>query len=184
MLATWSVGDMILYNRHKRNAWFEEQQRNYDRALERAQAAEAEGTLTGDLALILNHHRAILEWEIAQEAKKGPIKRALEWVFGGLATEEPPGGRLSLGDKEVKVLAEGGRLVRVNEQGKPIDDEGNVVAVNVLESSLTSPGDALVAPPDSVALAPPGGMLDTLAEEIVVSASTASKGLWNRIRGR
>ncbi|KAI9712595.1 MAG: hypothetical protein M1828_001661 [Chrysothrix sp. TS-e1954] len=206
MLATYSLGDMILYNRRKRKAWYSEQQTNYDRALERAHKAEADGTLTGDLALILNHERAIMEWEIAQEAKKGPIKRALEWVFGGLATEEPPGGKLNLGDHEVKVLAEGGRLMRVDEQGKPISDEGMVLDVSAQQMSArnSKSHDGPVAPVDEVLLpmpttstggmldrigyqndtASPGGMLDAMAEQTASTMSVTSRSLWDRIRGK
>jgi len=107
VIAVWSIGDMVLFNRRKRKVWFAEQELNYDRALSLAIAKEADGTLTDDLAMVLRNERAILAYEEEQKERKSVWKRTKETLFGSLAKQERRGGALGIGSEELKRIVDG-----------------------------------------------------------------------------
>jgi len=107
VIAAWSIGDMMLFNRRKRKAWFAEQEENYQRALGIALKKEADGTLTDDLAMVLRNERAIEQYEKEQKEKGSIWKRTKETMFGSLAKQERRGGALGIASDELKRITDG-----------------------------------------------------------------------------
>ena len=180
-MAAYSLGDMMLYNRRKRREFFQEQQRNYDIALQRAVRAEEEGTLTADLALVLNKERAVRIYEEQQARKGGLWKQAKGWVFGGMAMEESPGGRLGKGGfeaEEIKRIAEG-RF-----------EDGGVTMNKLREPGMreTEPEvmvkEAAVARRMGEEARLTGGPLDQMAENVVDDLDRRGRSWWSWATGR
>lgn len=82
VLAVFSIGDMIVYNRRKRAIYFAEEERAQARILAAARAAVAEGTASPAQAALVT---GIAEEEEAMEKKKAERKipsRLLWWAHG------------------------------------------------------------------------------------------------------
>lgn len=175
-MAAYSLGDMVLYNRRKRREFFLEQQQNYDMALQKAIKAEKEGTLTADLALVLNKERAVLAYEAEQARKGGFVKQAKEWLFGGLAQQEMAGGRLGKGGfdaEEIKRIAEG----RFQEAGSNKLREPNM---REIEPEVMVKEAAAVRSLEERR----GGILDRMAEDVASDVNKSARTWWSWVRGR
>ena len=85
--AAISFGDMIIANRQKKRDWYDQQNAAYDRALNIAKQAEADGTLTSDLALFLNKERALEQAEEEKKAAGTFWQRTKRRLFSGLKME-------------------------------------------------------------------------------------------------
>ncbi|KAL9087111.1 MAG: hypothetical protein Q9159_003806 [Coniocarpon cinnabarinum] len=172
-MAMYSLGDMMVYNRRKRREFFAEQQRNYDVALFKAETAEREGTLTPDLALVLNKERAVRQYEEEQARKGGVFKQAREWLFGGMSASA--GGRLGKGGfeaEEIKRIAEG----RFAEE-----DVGNALRqpdVRETRPELMVKEAAAVARMERETRAS-GGLLDDMADAAARDVSERGRSWWS-----
>lgn len=169
-VAGWSLGSMTLYNRQKRKVWFAEQQAHYESALQKARQAEQDGTLTADLALVLNKERAIQQAEEEQKNRKGVLTRTKEWAFGGLAKEEKPSGRATaFSSEEIKRIAEGRPALQV--------------AQSVSEDARTRPQDSAVTKAaKDLTITTMGGPLDQMAQNASDGVSDMSKRWSNWLR--
>jgi hypothetical protein len=157
VLAVFSIGDMIVYNRRKRAIYFAEEERTQARILENARLAVAEGTATAAQSALVS---GIAEEEILMQQKKAERKapsRLLWWMHGEW--------------KEDKEIAEQRRLA-VEELKKHEMTGGNGVGIvdAVREagqklSSSTSPSTPIV-----------GGPLDNTAEKATQKVEQTSKG--------
>lgn len=175
VIAAWSIGDMMLFNRRKRKVWFAEQEANYQRALSIAMQKEADGTLTEDLAMVLRNERAIEAYEAEREAKGGVWKRTKETLFGGLAKQERRGGALGIASEELKRIAEG----RPAEEASAMPSQTAQDAfVPDLETRSVVPVVENTRP--QVSLRPMGGPLDQYAERTAASLSQTWSNLFRR----
>jgi len=181
VFATISLGNMMVFNRRKRAAWFAEQQANYDRSLAESRQAELDGTLTDFQKMFLNKERALEQAEAEQKAKQGIWKRAKGWVFGGLATEEKPGGALGFVSEAVekrsreKEAQERGDAATTNSDEPVVVFAAAEVGTRVNENRIRRqyPQEKL-----------PGGPLDRLGEQTLLSVSSSSKGMVDWITSR
>ena len=101
-VTTYTLTDMIIYNRRKRKAWMEDQIRNKEELITAAIQNEKAGRpLTEDEELALNNERARFEAEERKKAKWG-IKRFTTPIVGLFARLRSPesGEEETLGDEE------------------------------------------------------------------------------------
>ena len=170
----------MLYNRRKRREFFLDQTRNYEIALRRAEEAEMQGTLTPDLALVLNKERAVRQYEEEAARRGGLVKQGKEWLFGGMSSSA--GGRLG------KDGFEAGEIRRIAEGRFEEGDVGNALReMGVRESGP----EVMVKEAAAVARMAPssgegvhGGLLDDMADATVKDVSEKSRSWWRRIVGR
>lgn len=170
----------MLFNRRKRAAWFAEQQANYDRSLAESRRAELDGSLTDFQKMFLNKERALEQAEAEQRAKQGIWKRTKSWVFGGLATEEKPGGVLGFVSEDVWKKGQE-KEAHVRREAVTADSGGSAV-VTAAEVGKRVNGNRV-----SRTHAPEkfrGGPLDRLGEQTVLSMSLSSKGMVDWLTSR
>ncbi len=171
----------MMFNRRKRTAWFAEQQANYDRSLAESRQAELDGTLTDFQKMFLNKERALEQAEAEQRAKQGIWKRAKGWVFGGLTTEEKPGGAFGFVSEEalkksLEKEAQGRQdAITTNNDEPVVVSAAAEVGTRVNENRIRRqyPEGKL-----------PGGPLDRLGEQTLLSVSLSSKGMVDWITSR
>lgn len=194
-IAIYSLGDMMVYNRRKRREFFAEQEKNYNIALARAYEAEGHGTLSPDLALVLNKERAVLQWEDEQKQKKGAIKGATDWLFGSLSKQERPGGAMGFASDEIKRIAEGrfreeGASIGVGGVSGGVTGFGREVEPDVSEAQMMVKEAAVQKRMQDQASASlteemaQGGLLDQLGQEAANDAKSTSRGWWDWARRR
>ena len=103
IITTYTLGDMIVYNRRKRKAWLQDQVREKEETIVAAiQNKKAGRPLTEDQELELNRERARFEAEERKKAKGGIIKRMTRPFTGFFA------GMRSSESGEEETLGEGG----------------------------------------------------------------------------
>jgi hypothetical protein len=156
VLAVFSIGDMIVYNRRKRAIYFAEEERVQARILEAARISVAQGTATAAQSALVS---GIAEEELLMEKKKAERKvpsRLLWWLHGDW--------------KEDKEIAEQRRLA-VEELKKHEMTGGNGVgivdAVQEARQNLTS-----TSPSTTIV----GGPLDNTAEKATQKVEQTGKG--------
>ncbi|KAJ4377834.1 hypothetical protein N0V83_000664 [Neocucurbitaria cava] len=160
VLAVFSIGDMIVYNRRKRAIYFAEEERAQARILAAARAAVAEGTASPAQAALVT---GIAEEEEAMEKKKAERKlpsRLLWWAHGDWKEEKEIQEQRRLAVEEVK---------KHEQQG----GQGLGVAAAVQEARANST-PAITSTSTSPALV--GGPLDNTAEKAVQKAESTGKG--------
>ena len=173
-----ALGDMLLYNRKKRNEFYASMKREYAQQLAEARAAVAAGNATYDQ----------LEWlAIEAEAKhidsnknKPVWRRFKEAVYESFSLQEQRGGKLKIVGAE---FAEGDK-----EDGA--DRDGVMKAVQELvelkrkeKAARADDGQLDSLPADTMQL-PAGGVLDELGEKTAQDAKAASKSWWSWATGR
>lgn len=90
-VTVFALGDMILYNRRKRNLFYAEQQTLLQQRLTEAREAAAMGIADEDQILLLNRERAAEEAEAAKKAKKGTWSIMMGiFATDGLKKEDSP----------------------------------------------------------------------------------------------
>lgn len=148
----FSIGDMIVYNRRKRNIFLEDQEREQAKILARARSAVAEGTASpAQTALV----QGIAEEEAAMEKKKAERKlhsRLLWWMHGDW--------------KEEKALKEQRRLAVEDFKQKEVEASKESVSVTqaVQEARLNASQPTV------------GGPLDEQAAKAARFAENTAKG--------
>ncbi|KAL5114425.1 hypothetical protein ACEQ8H_007680 [Pleosporales sp. CAS-2024a] len=165
VLAVFSIGDMIVYNRRKRAIYFAEQEKAQARVLEAARAAVAQGTASAAQAALVT---GIAEEEEAYEKKKAERKapsKLLWWLHGDW--------------KEDKAIAEQRKLA-VEELKKHEMTGGSgtgiVEAVKEASQNLTSTSTATSTPVV-------GGPLDDTAQKAAIKAEETGKSWLGWIMG-
>lgn len=96
MIVTISLGDMVVYNRRKRNEWYIVQQELHKRDLLAARSAMSQGTANEDQILLINQERLREEVELEKLQKKGMFAKAKESIFGTEKKEEKKGGTMGI----------------------------------------------------------------------------------------
>lgn len=148
VLAVFSIGDMVVYNRRKRNMYFAEEERVQARILEAARSAVASGTASpAQAALVQGIAEEQEAWEKKQAERKIPSK-LLWWMHGGWNEQKEISEQRRLAVEEIR-----------KEAAKGVQGLGVTAAVQEARanatgaSSLTSSSTPLV-----------GGPLDNTAE--------------------
>ncbi|QDS75587.1 hypothetical protein FKW77_006221 [Venturia effusa] len=166
-----SLGDMIVYNRRKRNEWYVVQQELHKRDLLAARAAMSEGTANEDQILLLNQERLREEAEAEKLQKKGMFAKAKESIFGTEKKEEKRGGTMGITG-----------ITGITGRDTQKEDLGVVKAVQEKVAEGKEKVKSLdVRPADQNAVqahAPKtisGGPLDQIAEKVAESASKTTK---------
>lgn len=159
VLAVFSIGDMIVYNRRKRAIYFAEEERQQARILEAARNAVATGTATAAQNALVT---GIAEEEEAMEKKKAERKapsRLLWWLHGDW--------------KEEKEIAEQRRLAVEELKKHEMTGGSGVGIVNAVQEARQN-----LAPSTSAASSTPlvGGPLDNTAEKATQKVEETGKG--------
>ena len=174
-VTVFSLGDMIIYNRRKRNSFYAEAQLNLQKRLIEAREAAAKGIADEDQTLLLNRVRAAEEAEEARKAQKGVMGYVKSFFSSeGLKKEEGETGLEWLGEEGLRKMGEeasGSGLVRNEKEIEVPKDEvtkgGIVKAVEEKrregERELEKKGIE-------------GGPLDRMAKE--ASEAGKAKGGW------
>ncbi|MCJ1392175.1 hypothetical protein MMC18_005042 [Xylographa bjoerkii] len=171
-VATFALGDMIVYNRRKRKSFFAEQHMLLEQRLAEARQAAANGTADDDQMLLINRERAAEEAEEARKARKGPLN-ALTGLFStkGLKEEDRGSGLDVLGEEGLRKMSEENSIIEPAGEARMQDQEvprgGILQAVDEKrregEQKLVEKGVK-------------GGPLDQMAEQATEAAK--SKGGW------
>jgi hypothetical protein len=160
VLAVFSIGDMVVYNRRKRAIYFAEEERAQARILEAARLAVSEGSASAAQAALVS---GIAEEQAALEKKQAERKapsRLLWWMHGEW--------------KEEKEIAEQRRLAleEINKQemtgGQGV---GIVDAVQEARKNSTPTSTSTVSHTPTV-----GGPLDNTAEKATQKVEQTGKG--------
>ncbi|KAL9119773.1 MAG: hypothetical protein Q9187_003668 [Circinaria calcarea] len=125
----FALGDMVIYNRRKRNAFYAEQHLLLQQRLAEAREAAARGIADEDQILLLNRQRAAEEAETARKARKGVLDyvKAL-FSTEGLKQEETDSGTKLLGEEGLRKMGEeaGGQTPPIAGVPAPAETVGDV----------------------------------------------------------
>ncbi|CAO2647850.1 Nn.00g087720.m01.CDS01 [Neocucurbitaria sp. VM-36] len=168
VLAVFSIGDMIVYNRRKRAIYFAEEERTQARILAAARAAVAEGIATPAQAALVT---GIAEEQEAMEKKKAERKlpsRLLWWAHGDWKEEKEIEEQRRLAVEEVK---------RQEMQG----GQGLGVTAAVQEARANS--TPTFTSTSTSTPTPVGGPLDNTAEKVAQKAESTGKGWFGWMMG-
>lgn len=160
VLAVFSIGDMIVYNRRKRAIYFAEEERAQAHILEAARTAVAQGSATPAQAALVT---GIAEEQEALEKKKAERKipsRLLWWMHGDWKEEKEIAEQRRLAVEEIK------KQEMTGGQGVGILD-----AVHEARQNFTPTPTSTSSPTPIV-----GGPLDNTAEKVTQKVEQTSKG--------
>ena len=138
LVTVFSLGDMVIYNRRKRNAFYAEQRMLLQQRLAEAREAAANGTANEDQRLLLNRERAAEEAEAAQKARKGPTDY-LKALFStkGLKEEETDSATDLLGEEGLRKMGEEASststFIETGEQTRQPEQESQSSQSNILK---------------------------------------------------
>lgn len=155
VLAVFSIGDMVVYNRRKRAIYFENQELEQAKILQSAREAYAAGSASPAQSALVE---GIREEEEAMEKKKAERKvgsRLLWWFHGDW--------------KEEKVLSEQRKLAM---DGVKNEQSGLGITQAVKDAVQETRTNSSPSEPTA------GGPLDQLAANAASSAENTSKGWW------
>lgn len=166
VLAVFSIGDMIVYNRRKRAIYFAEEERTQARILEAARSAVASGTASPAQAALV---AGIAEEQELMEKKKAERKapsKLLWWLHGDWKEDQSIAEQRRLAVEEIK---------RLEAQGNSnLGITAAVQEARANDTSYTSP-----APSTQTV----GGPLDNAAEKAVNKVEATGKGWFGWITG-
>ncbi|KAH8732393.1 cytochrome oxidase c assembly-domain-containing protein [Phaeosphaeriaceae sp. PMI808] len=160
VLAVFSIGDMVVYNRRKRAIYFAEEERTQARILEVARTAVLEGTATPAQAALVT---GIAEEQEAMDKKMAERKapsRLLWWLHGDW--------------KEDKAIAEQRKLALEDLKKQELTGGNGMGIVDAVQDARKNliPTSTSVAPSTPIA----GGPLDNTAEKATQKVEQTSKG--------
>ncbi|KAK3686860.1 hypothetical protein LTR37_019412 [Vermiconidia calcicola] len=174
MVAVAGISDMMLHNRRRRNEWLAGQQAKTAIDLAEAKAAQAEGRVTEDQILLINRERAAAEAQEAKRNRPGMFKRARNYLFSGLSSEEQKGGKLGAGAS----AAAASQVPREEILGEK-EDRGVLKAVEEKVEANRRSGERV-----EEILRPVGGPLDRQAERVASAIAGTSQTWSSWITGR
>jgi hypothetical protein len=159
VLAVFSIGDMIVYNRRKRAIYFAEEERVQARILEAARTAVAQGTATAAQSALVT---GIAEEQEAFERKKAERKapsKLLWWLHGDWKEEKDIAEQRRLAVEEIR------KQEMTGGQGVGIVDAVQQARQNYGPSSTAASSTPIV-----------GGPLDNTAEKVTQKVEEKGKG--------
>lgn len=152
VLATFSIGDMIVYNRRKRAIYLADQARTEAAVLETARTAVSNGRATPAQAALVEGVIEEEEYIAKREAERNVRSRFMWWMKGDW--------------KEDKELAQQRKLTLADIKKKAAEEHGLGIYEAVQQARQTgADGTSIV-----------GGPLDNAAENAVQSAEKTGKG--------
>ncbi|KAF1947657.1 hypothetical protein EJ02DRAFT_498841 [Clathrospora elynae] len=163
VLAVFSIGDMIVYNRRKRAIYFAEEERAQAKILELARSAVAQGTASPAQAALVT---GIAEEQEAMEKKKAERKipsKLLWWMHGDWKEEKAIEEQRKLAVEEIR-----------RQQAQGNQSLGVAAAVQEARANTTSTSTPTLTSTSSTPVV--GGPLDNTAEKAAQKAEQTSKG--------
>ncbi|CAG5149767.1 uncharacterized protein ALTATR162_LOCUS2443 [Alternaria atra] len=168
VLAVFSIGDMIVYNRRKRAIYFAEEERAQAKILELARSAVASGTATPAQAALVT---GIAEEQEAFEKKKAERKapsKLLWWLHGDWKEEQAIAEQRRLAVEEIK-----------RQEGQGNQNLG--IAAAVQEARANDSTSTFTTSTSSTPVV--GGPLDNTAEKAVHKVEETGKGWFGWMKG-
>ena len=171
-VATFALGDMIVYNRRKRKSFFAEQHMLLAQRLAEARQAAANGTADDDQILLINRERAAQEAEEARKSRKGPLS-AVTGLFStkGLKEEDSRSGLDVLGEEGLRKMSEESSIIEP--AGEVMIEAQAVSKSGILQAADENRREGEQEPLKEEII---GGPLDQMAEQ--ATASAKAKGGW------
>ncbi|KAF2828518.1 hypothetical protein CC86DRAFT_319365 [Ophiobolus disseminans] len=160
VLAVFSIGDMIVYNRRKRAIYFAEEERAQARILEAARTAVAHGQASAAQTALVS---GIAEEQEAYEKKKAERKapsKLLWWMHGDWKEEKEIAEQRRLAVEEIR------KHEMTGGQGVGIVDAVQEARQNFAPSSTTAASSTPIV----------GGPLDNTAQKATQKVEQTSKG--------
>ncbi|CAE7214822.1 hypothetical protein CFE70_009840 [Pyrenophora teres f. teres 0-1] len=167
VLAVFSIGDMIVYNRRKRAIYFAEEERTQAKILEAARNAVASGTASPAQAALVT---GIAEEQEALEKKKAERKapsKLLWWMHGDW--------------KEDQAIAEQRRLAVEEIKRQEALGNSNLGITAAVQEARGNDASFTSATTSSTPVV--GGPLDNTAEKVVHKVGEKSKGWFGWMSG-
>ncbi|KAF2016119.1 hypothetical protein BU24DRAFT_422456 [Aaosphaeria arxii CBS 175.79] len=152
VLAVFSIGDMVVYNRRKRAIYFQQQEEEQAKILASARAAVASGYASPAQTALVEGIREEEEAMAQKKKERNVGSRMLWWLHGDW--------------KEDKALKEQ-RMLAVQDVKNEQANLGITQAVQEARSNISE---------SSTAVVPDGGPLDQVAANAAKSAEETSKG--------
>jgi hypothetical protein len=169
VLAVFSIGDMIVYNRRKRAIYFAEEERAQAKILEAARSAVASGTASPAQAALVTgiaEEQEALEKKMAE--RKAPSK-LLWWLHGDWKEDQAIAEQRRLAVEEIK---------RQEAQGN--QNLGIAAAVQEARANDTSTPTFATSSSSTPVV---GGPLDNTAEKAVHKVEETGKGWFGWAKG-
>jgi hypothetical protein len=162
-ITIFALGDMMVYNRRRRNEFYRLQREQRSHALELANEAVEAGSANEEQLQLIEEEKARL---VVGQAKKqtGLFKRFKEGLVGGLEKEDKKGGTLGIG------------VISTTEKGSE-----ELGIVNTAEGLVDSTKEKL---PSAPGRSVEGGPLDQLGATVAQDAEKARKSWWGWLNGR
>jgi hypothetical protein len=161
----FSLGDMMLYNRRRRNEFNRLKREQKEHALALATEAEKEGQASPDQVLLLQEESERLE-ELQRKKERGIFKRIREGLIGGLQKEDVKGGTMGIGVKSV---------------GEQRRAQGELGVMKAVEEMVSETKDAMMERPVVPAV---GGPLDQHATKAAKDVEKVSRSWWDWVTRR
>ncbi|OAL49376.1 hypothetical protein IQ07DRAFT_587950 [Pyrenochaeta sp. DS3sAY3a] len=159
VLAVFSIGDMVVYNRRKRAIYFAEEERQQAKILANARAAVAEGTASPAQTALVTGIAEEYEAMEKKKAERALPSRLLWWMHGDWKEEKEIKEQRRLALEEVKQQElQGGSSLGVT---AAVQD----ARANITTTPITTTSAPVV-----------DGPLDQTAEKAVQAAEKTSKG--------
>lgn len=201
---------MLIHNRQQRDIWYQEQQKNLQKALAEARQAQASGLASEHQLDLLREDAEVQAEREAKANAKGIFTRAKESVFGGLSDEEKPGGRLGAVSERAAKASEEAR-VKATQAARDLEQRGEGVVKAVEQRTQTmvksaeQKGQSVVhavgelvgserntqkleavtkGSQDVIARTTGGGPLDSYADNIAKAAQSSTQSWWSWATGR
>jgi hypothetical protein len=167
-VATFSLADMVMYNRQKRKLFFQEQHELLQNRLAEAKEALAKGAADDDQMLLINQERAAEEAEQARRAKKG-IWGSIKGVFttDGLKKEDMGGNLQGLSVDAQRQVGEQSTLASA--VAKLDEQTGGAPGLGILQAVEEKRREGELGSQDPERK---GGPLDELAENVATAAKS------------
>ncbi|MCJ1386498.1 hypothetical protein MMC17_009624 [Xylographa soralifera] len=173
-VATFALGDMIVYNRRKRKSFFAEQHMLLEQRLAEARQAAANGTADDDQMLLINRERAADEAEEARKARKGPLSIVTGlFTTKGLKEEDNGDGLELLGEEGLRKMGEESSIIQPGGETTIQDQEVPRVSISHEVEEKRREGEQKL-----LVVRAKGGPLDQMAEQ--ATAAAKSKGGWTK----
>lgn len=159
----FALGDMMIYNRRRRNEFYRLQREQRTHALQLANEALESGSANQEQLQLIEEEKARLANDQAKK-QAGLFKRFKEGLTGGLEKEDKKGGTLGI------------RVKSITENGSAELGIGGAV-----EGLVDSTNETLPSAPQRPVK---GGPLDQLGATAAQDAEKARKSWWGWLSGR
>jgi len=163
VLAVFSIGDMVVYNRRKRAIYFAEEERAQAKILEAARSAVANGTASpAQAALVKGIAEEQEAWE-KKQAERKILSRLLWWAHGDWKEEKEITEQRRLAVEEIRKEASQGV-------------QGLGVAAAVQEARANATGASSLASSTPLVGGPLDNTAERVAQKVEAKVEQAGKG--------